>query len=176
MGGSASKPAQLTINCPVSQDCDVVLIPPIVLAILLLTSFVLGKYFDRYRFLPESITALTTRFALFGVAVAALAPTVVSSMRELSNAGSGAEFTPVGGLATTGMYAYSRNPLYSGLVFVALPMVGVLSDSAWPLIASAPMYVWISKMVIPAEEALLQKSFGAAYEAYAASTPRWVMM
>lgn len=38
-----------------------------------------------------------------------------------------APFTPVGGIAQSGVYAYSRNPMYVASIFVVAPGVAVLT-------------------------------------------------
>ena len=80
---------------------------------------------------------------------------------ELASSGSGALFTPVGGLATSGIYQWTRNPMYASLIFVALPCMSVVTNSAWPLLLSPLTFAYLNFVVIAAEEALLRKSFGA---------------
>ena len=93
---------------------------------------------------------------------------------ELASSGSGTMFTPVGGLATGGIYQVTRNPMYVSLVFVALPTMSVVLDTAWPLILSPLTFSYLNFVVIAAEEALLRKSFGEQYEQYCRSVPRWL--
>ena len=176
MGGTfsaASKPPpQLTIN---ASDAEIPLIPPIIFALLLAACLTLGKMATRYRFLPDYLASLRVRLALLALLVAVSIPPQVLSAGELHEAGSGVAFTPVGGLATGGTYSYSRNPLYVMLTFVVLPGLGVTFDSAWPVFAAGPMFVYLSKVVIPAEEAFLAKHYPQEFEAYAAATPRWLL-
>ena len=101
--------------------------------------------------------------------------TIKTCSDALNSAGSGFAFTPVGGLMKEGVYAYVRNPAYLGLVFVQMPMFGVLYDSAWPLLCTVVLFFYLQDIVVPAEEALLEKSFGAEWEAYKASVPRWLL-
>ena len=109
--GWGSKPSapQLSIN---ATDADVPVVPPIMLLGLCTASLILAKTLTRYRFLPDYLSALKTRVALFTLATAIFARFFVESRDKLHAAGSGVAFTPVAGIATTGPYAHSRNPLY----------------------------------------------------------------
>ena len=77
------------------------------------------------------------------------------------------------GLATTGPYAFMRNPVYIGnmLIFAGLC---VLCELPWAI----PLFcVWafiVYSLSIRFEEHRLRKRFGEAYIAYCERTPRWL--
>jgi protein-S-isoprenylcysteine O-methyltransferase Ste14 len=74
-------------------------------------------------------------------------------------------------LATGGPYAYVRNPIYLGTVFIGLGMCLLIGDPrSFPFAAGTFAILYLT--IIPAEEAFLQKQFGAAYVAYCADVPR----
>jgi protein-S-isoprenylcysteine O-methyltransferase Ste14 len=73
-------------------------------------------------------------------------------------------------LATTGPYAYTRNPLYLGSVLIALGFV-VAARSWWIALGAAAMFVFIYVPVIKAEEAYLRSTF-PEYAGYAGRVPR----
>ena len=108
-GGSKSSAPQLSVN---AADADIVVVPPIMLMMLCTASLVLAKSVTRYRFLPDYLAGLKTRVALFTLSTAIFARFFLESRDMLHDAGSGVAFTPVAGIATTGPYAHSRNPLY----------------------------------------------------------------
>ena len=93
----------------------------------------------------------------------------------LADAGSGALFTPVNGLATDGLFQISRNPMYCGLLFLALPMMCIVVDSLWPVLLSPLTWAYLHYVVIAAEEALLSKAFGSEYAKYCTEVPRWLI-
>ena len=68
-------------------------------------------------------------------------------------------------LATTGPYARIRHPQYVAFVLILL---GFLLQ--WPTLLTLVMY---GRLAIT-EEADMRKRFGAEFEAYAVSTPRFV--
>ena len=76
-------------------------------------------------------------------------------------------------LVTRGPYAFTRNPMYLGLVVAALGMAILVGT--WPMLA-APIAVFLtaSFVHIPFEEAKMLRQFGEAYDAYASKVRRWV--
>jgi protein-S-isoprenylcysteine O-methyltransferase Ste14 len=75
-------------------------------------------------------------------------------------------------LATTGPYAYTRNPLYLGSVVMAAGFV-VAALNLWIALAAAGMFVLIYLPVIRAEENYLRSAF-PEYVEYAAQVPRFM--
>jgi protein-S-isoprenylcysteine O-methyltransferase Ste14 len=73
-------------------------------------------------------------------------------------------------LATTGPYAYTRNPLYLGSVLIAAGFV-VAARNPWIAIAALLMFIVIYLPVIKAEETYLRSTF-PGYSDYAAHVPR----
>ncbi len=73
-------------------------------------------------------------------------------------------------LATTGPYAYTRNPLYLGSVLIAAGFV-VASRNPWIALAAVLMFVAIYIPQIKVEEAYLRSAF-PEYSDYAAHVPR----
>ena len=87
--------------------------------------------------------------------------------------------TPVQGtkpsrtLVTTGIHAWSRNPIYLGMV-LALVGVGLVTRSPWILILVLPFAMTIRYCVIAREETYLERRFGDAYRDYKARVRRWL--
>ena len=77
-----------------------------------------------------------------------------------------------GRLAVNGSYARVRHPQYAGLLLV---MVGFLLQ--WPTLATLAMFpvlVLVYRRLAIAEEREVRQRFGAAWDAYAARTPRFL--
>lgn len=75
-------------------------------------------------------------------------------------------------MITTGLYAYSRNPIY---LADALILGGVALRWDLAALILVPIFVWvITKRFILGEEAGLRIGFGAVYEGYAARVRRWL--
>ena len=75
-------------------------------------------------------------------------------------------------LATTGPYAYTRNPLYLGSIIIALGFV-VAARNIWISVAAIAMFAFIYLPVITAEERYLRSTF-PGYERYASAVPRFL--
>lgn len=76
-------------------------------------------------------------------------------------------------LVTTGLYRYTRNPMYVGMLIMLIGWAIYLGSlSPWLLL---PLFVWVinTQQILP-EEAFLAQKFGASYQAYQQSVPRWL--
>src|SRR4051812_41818721 len=74
-------------------------------------------------------------------------------------------------LATTGPYAYTRNPLYLGSMIIAAGFA-IAARNWWLAAGMAAMFVVIYVPVIRFEEDLLRGLFPGEFEAYMARVPR----
>jgi len=125
-------------------------------------------------FLPKG-TNIGFRAAVFVALLGSLISTVKWSektMKELDSA-QGANFLPVTALTTAGPYQYTRNPMYVGMMLL-IPGISVLTDSVWMLMTMSMVPVYLQLYIIPAEEALLRKLFGKAFDDYCQKVPRWL--
>jgi len=76
-------------------------------------------------------------------------------------------------MIVSGPYRWSRNPIYLGMVFILLG-IGLALGTLTPF-AIVPIFFWlIQKNFIAREEAMLDKSFGAAYAEYKKRIRRWL--
>jgi protein-S-isoprenylcysteine O-methyltransferase Ste14 len=74
---------------------------------------------------------------------------------------------------TGGLYNYSRNPMYLGLVLV-LSGCAMLLGSVSPFLV-IPLFMWIIRRnFIQPEEAMLQQLFGDQYRQFCQRVRRWV--
>ena len=73
-------------------------------------------------------------------------------------------------LATTGPYAYTRNPLYLGSIVIAIGFV-IAARNIWIGIGALAMFAFIYLPVIAAEEKYLRSAF-PGYGQYASQVPR----
>ncbi len=76
-------------------------------------------------------------------------------------------------LAASGIYAFTRNPMYLGVTVAFLGLAFALG-STWLLILSLIMPAALYKLAIAPEEAYLRRRFGADYERYCARVRRWL--
>jgi len=76
-------------------------------------------------------------------------------------------------LVTTGIYRFTRNPMYLGLLFVLFAWAVFLA-SVWALLGPVAFVFYIDRFQIAPEEAILAGMFGAAYTEYKARVRRWL--
>jgi protein-S-isoprenylcysteine O-methyltransferase Ste14 len=81
--------------------------------------------------------------------------------------------TPAADLATSGAFAWSRNPIYLGMVLLC-GGIAVFANSLWFLLLTAALGAILQKGVIAPEEAYLERRFGKRYLDYKASVRRWI--
>jgi protein-S-isoprenylcysteine O-methyltransferase Ste14 len=80
--------------------------------------------------------------------------------------------TPVGGPVTTGLYRYSRHPMYVAS-FPALVGAGIASAS-WLFLLLAILVTITHFMNAIFEERLCLEAYGGVYQEYLDRTPRWI--
>ena len=73
---------------------------------------------------------------------------------------------------TTGLYRYSRHPVYIG-VFVQYIGIGIASASGLFLLLTFVSII-LSILVVPAEERFCLEKYGNTYREYMNGTPRWI--
>jgi len=109
------------------------------------------------------LVAIGTVFVLMGGAAFLKADTTVNPLHP-ENASA---------LVTSGIYRFSRNPMYLGCLLMLLAL-GLYLKSI-PSFIMLPLFCWyITKTQIYAEEQALEKRFGESYRSYKLSVRRWV--
>ena len=76
-------------------------------------------------------------------------------------------------LVTSGPFAYSRNPMYLGLVLLSLGIA--LAVGTWPMfLAPAALFLTLNFAFIPFEEEKMARLFGKEYADYRGGVRRWL--
>ena len=76
-------------------------------------------------------------------------------------------------LITEGIFQFSRNPMYLGLVF-AFGGIGLFFKAGWLLILLIPLVILSHYVLILPEEKYLNAKFGDEYKQYRKSVRRWI--
>ncbi len=76
-------------------------------------------------------------------------------------------------LITSGIYRFSRNPMYTGL---AIMVAGgaLVADTWWPLVLLPLALLAVRQLVVKPEEAYLAERYGSMYADYRLRTRRWL--
>ncbi|MGH7543744.1 MAG: methyltransferase family protein [Gemmatimonadota bacterium] len=101
-----------------------------------------------------------------GLALACVATFVVRGR------GTPAPFDPPREFVASGPYRWVRNPMYVG-GFLLLAGYALCTSSVLALLVAFAMLGAAHLFAVLYEEPTLRRRFGASYEAYARSTPRW---
>jgi protein-S-isoprenylcysteine O-methyltransferase Ste14 len=80
---------------------------------------------------------------------------------------------PASALATSGIYRFTRNPMYLSLLCLYAGLA-LLLNSAWPLLLLPLVVVAVNRLVIAREERYLAAAFPGEYEAYRRRVRRWL--
>jgi protein-S-isoprenylcysteine O-methyltransferase Ste14 len=86
--------------------------------------------------------------------------------------GTPAPIDPPRELVIKGLYRYTRNPMYIGVMFILFGE-SVLFLSGPILVYAGLMFVVFELFIVFYEEPTLTRLFGRAYEQYRATVPRW---
>jgi len=73
----------------------------------------------------------------------------------------------------SGIYAYSRNPMYLGILLMLLAWGAWLANLA-SLALAAAIVPYLNRFQIEPEERAMARNFGAAYEEYRHQVRRWL--
>jgi protein-S-isoprenylcysteine O-methyltransferase Ste14 len=151
-----------------ADRADVAVFPPALVAGSALLGFVLQKVAPK-TVLPKGLARG------LGVALTATSLVVViSAFRELRKARTPIDVRePTTAVVTTGIYAYTRNPIYLGLMLMYLG-IGSLRNSRWHWLLALPTAVVLQVGVIAREEGYLERKFGAEYLEYKNRVRRWL--
>jgi protein-S-isoprenylcysteine O-methyltransferase Ste14 len=144
--------------------------PPLVLVLLGAAMWGLDRSVPALRIESALLKPLALLLIAAGLLLAAAA--VVSFIRHKTTVNPLAP-SRASHLVTTGVYAYSRNPIYLGdlLLLIAL---AVWLGNLLNLIVPAVFAVYITRFQIVPEERALARSFGERYTAYCAAVRRWL--
>jgi protein-S-isoprenylcysteine O-methyltransferase Ste14 len=145
------------------------ILPPVLVVIALVVMMLLAAF-------APLVTVARYPWNLLGLvpAIAGLALAIAGRLqfaRRGTQIGSFDEHPSV--LVTDGVFRFSRNPMYLGLVlFLAGAALLLRAASPWPVVALFAIVV--DRWHIRFEEKVVRRAFGEAYERYAATTRRWL--
>ena len=149
-----------------------VIAPPPLIA---LAAIALGLAFDwlwRVNLLRD-LFGLQVRLVIGGALIGAGAGLAIFAERTFRRIGTNAApWKPALQLASTGLYAHTRNPMYLGLALFVLG-VGVAMGSAWTLAMLVPAALVLHYGVVLREERYLEERFGEDYRVFKARVPRY---
>lgn len=143
------------------------ILPPHYFVLALILILGLG-YIDSNSLLPDPWYFLGLIPLAIGIGLAA------QGSRLFAKAGTNIiPFSESTALVTSGVFAYSRNPMYTGML-LALAGTALLLNGFWVWLVIVPFAAIIRYYFIRTEEQLMEQTFGEDYLAYKTSVRRWL--
>ena len=142
--------------------------PPLIHATALIGGVAIDGRLSRDELLTGELRWLAVGLALTGLVL------IGAALGWFWKIGTRAEpWVPAQNLVTTGIYRWTRNPMYVGMALTYLG-AALLFRSAAAAVLLVPVLALMNFIVIPREEAYLTRRFGGEYEAFRARVQRWL--
>ena len=114
-------------------------------------------------FVAVVLAAIGAAVAMGGVMSFRRARTTVNPLKPETSAA----------LVSTGVYSFTRNPMYLGMV-LGLFAWAVYLSSVWSMLGPVLFALYITRFQIVPEERVLDRLFGASFAAYKKRVRRWL--
>ncbi|MDF1754245.1 MAG: isoprenylcysteine carboxylmethyltransferase family protein [Verrucomicrobiales bacterium] len=143
--------------------------PPLIAFLVFGVSYAIGHYF------PQSSTGGIIAFTYLGYMLMALSLYIaVDGTVRLNRAKTNVKPNqPTTSIVETGVYRFTRNPLYLSLGILQLGL-GLVLDRLTIVIGSIVFFIVVRQVAVLKEEAYLEKKFGESYLAYRERVRRWI--
>ncbi len=142
--------------------------PPILVLILVVSNFLLSKKIDVVHIPHQTLVSIL--ILLIGILILTIPVTKFIKYKTTIDP---IEFKKVNKLVTSGIYKYSRNPMYLGLLLIVISS-SILYLNIFSVSTPIFFYYWINRFQIQREEIFLTEKFGKEYLSYKTKTRRWI--
>lgn len=145
-------------------------IPPVQLVISAILMFSLAHYFPQYHFSLASSFPIVIFLLALACIIGSLALYDFHKYKTTYHPHTPEKTSTV---VDSGIYAYSRNPMYLALVLVLFAFALYLKS--FISFAVIPLFIWyITRYQIKPEEVVLDRLFPIDYKAYSQKVRRWL--
>ena len=142
--------------------------PPIVVLILVVSTYFSSKKIDLIHIPFQTLISI---FIVFVGILILLNP--VLKFKKSKTTINPIKFKKVNKLVTSGIYKYSRNPMYLGLLMIVISST-IFYLNIYSILTPLFFYLWINRFQIKREEIFLTEKFGKEYLSYKNMTRRWI--
>ncbi len=146
-------------------------VPPVAQVIITAAAmYGVSKMVPALTFSLNGSTALAVGLGVIGMSLGVMG---VTQFRIAQTTPNPQALEKVSSLVTSGIYQYSRNPMYLGLVLILLGWAFYLSHFlAFVLL---PVFILcMTRFQIQPEEQMMARKFGKTYQAYLNKVRRWI--
>jgi len=149
-----------------SDNANVKVHPPVLMAIHLAAALLLGWLVPIA--LPQWVEYIGWAVVVFGLAAA------FGGLRQLIGAHTSPDpHTPTTSVVSTGVYRFTRNPIYLGYFCMTLGLP-LIFGNVWALVAAPVQVLLFNRFIITREESYLSGKFGQDYLDYKSKVRRWI--
>jgi len=142
--------------------------PPIIALLLVVSNFFLSKKIDSIHLPNQTLVSMLILF--IGIFILIIP---VSKFIKSKTTIDPIKFKKVKNLVTSGIYKYSRNPMYLGLLIVIIS-TSIFYLNVFSITTPFIFYFWMNKFQIEREEIFLAEKFGQKYITYKSKTRKWI--
>lgn len=153
---------------PLPDRAGVIAFPPLLFGSTLAVGILLRFLFPTP--LLSRPTALLIGAALVLIALPVLLLAFRQMIRNKTTIDPGGTTTTI---VSSGIYAYSRNPMYIALTLI-YSGICVMANAYWGMLLLVPLLILVQKGIIEREEAYLTRKFGDEYLRYKGRVRRWL--
>ena len=157
-----------------SRDIPGVIAPPPLIALAtLLLGLVLDWFLPSF-FILRGILGFGTRLIIGATLIASGATIAAVAIRSFLRVGTNVDpWKPAVSLVTTGIFAYTRNPMYLALILI-LAGLAIALASDWMIVLLVPAALILHFGVVKREERYLAAKFAESYRDYVSKVSRYV--
>jgi protein-S-isoprenylcysteine O-methyltransferase Ste14 len=141
--------------------------PPVLTATVIFTAYLIDFYFP---FRLNESTLFIPGVALISLACLIALLAVIRFLKFKTHV---EPWKPTSTIITTGVYRFSRNPIYLAFAIINVG-IGFLLNSGWILFSVVALIPLLQVVVISREERYLETKFGEDYLQYKRRVRRWI--
>ena len=142
--------------------------PPLLVFILIISNYYSSKKIDLILLPNQNLIS----FIILLIGVAILIYPIFKFIKSKTTIDP-IKFKKVNKLITSGIYKYSRNPMYLGLLMI-VTSTSIFYLNIFTITTPILFVCWISRFQIKREEEFLIEKFGDEYITYKKKTRRWI--
>ena len=142
--------------------------PPFVVLILVVSTFFSSKNIDLIQIPFQTLISIF----ILSIGILILLNPVLKFKKSKTTINP-IKFNKVNKLVTSGIYKYSRNPMYLGLLMIVISS-SIFYLNIYSILTPLFFYLWINRFQIKREEVFLTEKFGKDYLSYKKKTRRWI--
>tara|TARA_Y100000814_G_C12221331_1_gene364952 strand:+ start:121 stop:564 length:444 start_codon:yes stop_codon:yes gene_type:complete len=142
--------------------------PPLLVLILVISNYFSSKKIDLILLPNQDLTSII----IFLIGMLILINPIFKFIKSKTTIDP-IKFKKVNKLITSGIYKYSRNPMYLGLLMIIIS-TSIFYLNIFSISTPFFFYFWINRFQIKREEIFLTEKFGKEYLLYMTKTRRWI--